>query len=74
MTTQDASVIITGISGYTRYLARVEIDHAQYIPADLMGSVAGAMLRERFARPEPDEARAATPTVASPPPSAEHRG
>jgi class 3 adenylate cyclase len=39
--------LIADISGYTGYLAGVELDHAQDILADLMGSVVSA-LRPRF--------------------------
>jgi uncharacterized protein YndB with AHSA1/START domain len=38
-----ACLVIADLSGYTRYLADVEIDHAQDILADLIGTVANVM-------------------------------
>jgi len=43
----QACMLIADISGYTDYLAGVELDHAQDILADLIGTVVGA-LRPRF--------------------------
>ena len=45
---QPTCFLIADISGYTRYLAGVELDHAQDILADLIGSVVTA-LRPNFA-------------------------
>lgn len=39
MATESACLLIADISGYTRYLAGVELDHAQDILADLMGTI-----------------------------------
>lgn len=47
MATEPACLLIADISGYTGYLAGVELDHAQDILADLMGTIVGA-LRPRF--------------------------
>jgi uncharacterized protein YndB with AHSA1/START domain len=44
---ERACLVIADISGYTSYLAGVELDHAQDILADLMGIVVGS-LRPRF--------------------------
>ncbi len=44
---QPFCFLIADISGYTGYLAEVELDHAQDILADLMGAVVSA-LRPRF--------------------------
>jgi len=41
--TEPACLVIADISGYTSYLAGVELDHAQDILADLMGTVVGAL-------------------------------
>ena len=38
-----ACLLIADISGYTRYLAGVELDHAQDILADLMGTIVDVM-------------------------------
>ncbi|HEX5828145.1 MAG TPA: DUF2652 domain-containing protein [Candidatus Limnocylindrales bacterium] len=46
-TPQQACFLIADISGYTGYLADVELEHAQDILADLMGGVVSA-LRPRF--------------------------
>ena len=43
MATQPACLVIADISGYTGYLAGVEIDHAQDILADLMGTIVSAL-------------------------------
>jgi len=45
---QPTCFLIADISGYTRYLAGVELDHAQDILADLIGAVVTA-LRPNFA-------------------------
>lgn len=39
---EPACLVIADISGYTSYLAGVELDHAQDILADLMGTVVGS--------------------------------
>jgi len=46
-TAQPTSFLIADISGYTGYLADVELDHAQDILADLIGAVVSA-LRPNF--------------------------
>ena len=46
-TAQPACFLIADISGYTGYLADVELDHAQDILADLIGAVVSA-LRPNF--------------------------
>jgi uncharacterized protein YndB with AHSA1/START domain len=46
-TTQSACFLIADISGYTGYLAGVELDHAQDVLADLIGAVVTA-LRPNF--------------------------
>ena len=43
MATESACLLIADISGYTGYLAGVEIDHAQDILADLMGTIVSAL-------------------------------
>jgi hypothetical protein len=48
LSAQPTCFLIADISGYTRYLAGVELDHAQDILADLIGSVVTA-LRPNFA-------------------------
>ena len=40
---ESACLLIADISGYTRYLAGSELDHAQDILADLMSTVVGAL-------------------------------
>jgi hypothetical protein len=42
-TAQPTCLLIADISGYTSYLAGVEIDHAQDIVADLVGTVVSAL-------------------------------
>jgi hypothetical protein len=42
-TAQPTCFLIADISGYTGYLAEVELDHAQDILADLMGAVVSAL-------------------------------
>ena len=43
MATESACLLLTDISGYTGYLAGVELDHAQDILADLMGTIVSAL-------------------------------
>jgi hypothetical protein len=43
MATEPACLLIADISGYTGYLAGVEIDHAQDILADLMGAIVSSL-------------------------------
>ena len=43
MATESACLLIADISGYTGYLAGVELDHAQDILADLMGTIISAL-------------------------------
>lgn len=43
MATESACLLIADISGYTGYLAGVELDHAQDILADLMGTIVTAL-------------------------------
>jgi len=43
MATESACLLIADISGYTRYLAGVEIDHAQDILADLTNTIVSAL-------------------------------
>ncbi len=43
MATESACLLIADISGYTGYLAGVEIEHAQDILADLMGTIVSAL-------------------------------
>jgi hypothetical protein len=43
MGTESACLLLTDISGYTGYLAGVELDHAQDILADLMGTIVSAL-------------------------------
>lgn len=43
MATESACLLIADISGYTGYLAGVEIDHAQDILADLMNTIVSAL-------------------------------
>ena len=40
---ESACLMIADISGYTGYLAGVELDHAQDILADLMDTIVGAL-------------------------------
>jgi uncharacterized protein YndB with AHSA1/START domain/class 3 adenylate cyclase len=40
---EPACLVIADISGYTGYLAGVELDHAQDVLADLVGTVVGAL-------------------------------
>jgi hypothetical protein len=41
--TEPACLVIADISGYSGYLIAVELDHAQDVLADLMGTVVGAL-------------------------------
>ncbi len=43
MATEPACLLIADISGYTGYLAAVELDHAQDILTDLMGTIVSAL-------------------------------
>jgi uncharacterized protein YndB with AHSA1/START domain len=43
MATEPACLLIADISGYTGYLAGVELDHAQDILADLVGTIVSAL-------------------------------
>ena len=43
MATESACLLLTDISGYTGYLAGVELDHAQDILADLMNTIIRAL-------------------------------
>jgi uncharacterized protein YndB with AHSA1/START domain len=63
---EPACLVIADISGYTGYLAGVELDHAQDILADLVSTVVGAMRPMlRLSKLEGDAAFAyvITPTV-----------
>ena len=42
-TPEPACLVIADISGYTSYLAGVELDHAQDILGDLMTTVVGSL-------------------------------
>lgn len=54
---EPACLLIADISGYTSYLARTELDHAQDILADLMTTVVGALRPSfRLAKLEGDAA------------------
>jgi uncharacterized protein YndB with AHSA1/START domain len=57
MATESACLLIADISGYTGYLAGVELDHAQDILADLMGTIVSALRPSfRLAKLEGDAA------------------
>jgi hypothetical protein len=57
MATERACLLIADISGYTGYLADVELDHAQDILADLMGTIVSALRPSfRLAKLEGDAA------------------
>ena len=43
MATEPACLLIADISGYTGYLSGVELDHAQDILADLIGTIVGSL-------------------------------
>ena len=56
-TAQPTCFLIADISGYTGYLADVELDHAQDILADLIGAVVTALRPDfRLAKLEGDAA------------------
>ncbi|MBI2777796.1 MAG: DUF2652 domain-containing protein [Chloroflexi bacterium] len=62
---QPATFLIADISGYTGYLADVELDHAQDILADLVGAVVSALRPNfRLAKLEGDAAFTWTPGAA----------
>ena len=57
MATESACLLLTDISGYTGYLAGVELDHAQDILADLIGTIVSALRPSfRLAKLEGDAA------------------
>lgn len=57
MATESACLLIADISGYTGYLAGVELDHAQDILADLMETIVSALRPQfRLAKLEGDAA------------------
>ncbi|HJR91087.1 MAG TPA: DUF2652 domain-containing protein [Acidimicrobiia bacterium] len=57
MATERACLVIADISGYTRYLAEVELDHAQDVLADLITTVVKSFRpRFRLAKLEGDAA------------------
>lgn len=58
---ERACLAIADISGYTGYLAGVELDHAQDILADLIGTVVEAMAPFQLAKLEGDAAFAILP-------------
>ena len=61
---QPATFLIADISGYTGYLAGVELDHAQDILSDLIGSVVSALRPAfRLAKLEGDAAFMFTPAA-----------
>ena len=62
--TEPACLVIADIAGYSGYLAGVELDHAQDILADLVGTVVGA-LRPAFklVKLEGDAAFVCVPTA-----------
>ena len=61
---QPACFLIADISGYTRYLAGVELDHAQDILADLIGTVVTALRPNfRLAKLEGDAAFTYAPAL-----------
>jgi hypothetical protein len=47
---EPACLVIADITGYTSYLAGVELDHAQDILADLIDTVVGRSLPRRIGR------------------------
>ncbi len=62
---EPACLVIADISGYTSYLAGVELDHAQDILADLMVTVVGALRPSfRLAKLEGDAAFSWAPVAA----------
>lgn len=51
---EQTCLLIADISGYTQYLAGVELDHAQDVLADLMNVVVGTLHPDfRLAKLEP---------------------
>ncbi len=61
--TERACLAIADISGYTGYLTGVELDHAQDVLADLLGTVVGALQPDfRLAKLEGDAAFCYAPT------------
>jgi hypothetical protein len=52
--TETACCVIADISGYTNFLAGVELDHAQDIIADVMNTSARSLVRPRH-RTRPNE-------------------
>jgi uncharacterized protein YndB with AHSA1/START domain len=65
LSAQPACFVIADISGYTGYLADVELDHAQDILADLIGAVVGALRPTfRLAKLEGDAAFTYAPGAA----------
>src|SRR5512141_800729 len=61
---EPACLVIADISGYTSYLAGVELDHAQDILADLMDTVVGSLRPAfRLAKLEGDAAFTYTVTA-----------
>ena len=61
-TAEDTCLLIADISGYTSYLAGVELDHAQDILADLIGTVVTALRPTfRLAKLEGDAAFMSAP-------------
>jgi hypothetical protein len=57
MASEPACLLIADISGYTAYLAGVELDHAEDILADLMGTIVSALRPSfRLAKLEGDAA------------------
>lgn len=64
MATESACLVIADISGYTGYLAGVELDHAQDILADLMGTIVSALRPGfRLAKLEGDAVFVYSPTA-----------
>ena len=53
---ERACLAIADVSGYTSYLAGVELDHAQDILADLISTIVEAMAPFRLAKLEGDAA------------------
>jgi len=53
---ERACLAIADVSGYTGYLAGVELDHAQDILADLISTIVEAMAPFRLAKLEGDAA------------------
>jgi hypothetical protein len=53
---ERACLAIADVSGYTGYLAGVELDHAQDILADLISTIVGAMAPFQLSKLEGDAA------------------